>query len=122
MEKPGQISISWQPPFSLNLTDRVYSITYCIGIIEDSSGKLYVLACNITETNYTYSIYGSQIIISIPFTVIVIPENNLGKGKEHNATVNNNNIINIGCQHNCYYNGNSSDSESESDELHQNIG
>ena len=123
VEKPGQIFISWQPPFTLNLTDRVYSITYCISIIEGSSGKLYVLAYNVTETHYTYSINDSKIItISIPLTVIVTPENNLGKGKEYNVTVNNYNI-NHNCQNNCYYyNGNSSDPGSSELSTHQKIG
>ena len=97
--------MSWRPPFTLILSDRVYSITYAIDIIEELSGKDYLIASNITETQYTFNIRDSQIIITIPFTVIVTPENSLGKGKEKNASVSSYVIYN-GCQHNCYYNGN----------------
>ena len=98
--------MSWRPPFTLILSDRVYSITYAIDIIEESSGKDYLIANNITETQYTFRIHDSQIIITIPFTVIVTPENPLGKGKEKNASVSSY-IIYDGCHYNCYnYNGN----------------
>ena len=100
-DSPGQILITWQPPFTLNLTDRPYSITYCIDIAEDSSGKHYVSACNITETQYIFRIVSE---INIPLVITVTPENGLGRGKEQNASVNNI----IYCQHNCHNNyGNS---------------
>ena len=106
IESPGQLFISWRPPFTLILSDRVYSITYAIDIIEELSGKDYLIASNITETQYTFNIRDSQNVITIPFTVIVTPENPLGKGKEKNASVSSY-IIYDGCQYNCYnYNGN----------------
>lgn len=93
--------ITWQPPFTLNLTDSPYSITYCIDIVEDSSGKHYVSACNISETQYIFRIVSE---INIPLVVTVTPENGLGRGKEQNASVNSI----IYCQHNCHNNyGNS---------------
>ena len=116
-ESPGQLFISWRPPFTLILSDRVYSITYAIDINEESSGKDYLIANNITETQYTFNIRDSQIIITIPFTVTVTPENPLGKGREKNASVSSY-IIYDGCQYNCYYNGNISKELS----VHQIIG
>jgi hypothetical protein len=94
---PEQILIIWQPPFTLNLTDRPYSITYCIDI-EDSSGKHYVSACNITETQYIFRIVSD---INAPLIIIITPENSLGRGKEQNASVNNV-IYNYNCQHSCH--------------------
>lgn len=107
-DSPGQILITWQPPFTLNLTDRPYSVTYCIDIVADSSGKHYVSACNITETQYIFRIFSE---INIPLIITVTPENSLGRGKEQNTTVNNI----IYCQHNChniiniYYGSNNSE-------------
>ena len=85
---PGQILITWQPPFTFNLTDRPYSVTYCIDI-DDSSGKHYVSACNITETQYIFKIVSE---INISLTIIVTPENSLGRGKEQKLNAS---VINI---------------------------
>ena len=73
---PGQLLISWEAPFTLNLTEIDYSITYCINIV-DGSGKNYLSVCNISETHY---IFRSD--LKIQFIIIVTPENGAGRGTE----------------------------------------
>ena len=48
-------SISWTPPFSLDLTGVDPDIVYCVEVynITCGSGNLIVSDCNVTEPSYT---------------------------------------------------------------------
>ena len=50
------ISISWEAPFSLNLTTAEPDIQYCVDVYNVSEGEdLLESRCDITETSYTFT-------------------------------------------------------------------
>ena len=49
-------TISWDPPFSLDLTDVDPDIVYCVevyNVTDCGTGELLTGDCNVTVTNYT---------------------------------------------------------------------
>ena len=49
------ITITWDAPFSLNLTTAEPDIQYCVDVYDSASGVLLHSECGIIEERYTYS-------------------------------------------------------------------
>ena len=79
------ISLSWTPPFSLDITNVDHDITYCVGV--DNSTSLVVFSqCGITDTQYDFTVSFS----STPcdnYTFTVTPVNEVGNGTSFNRTL-----------------------------------
>ena len=52
----ASISVSWEAPFSLNLTTAEPDIVYCVDVYNVTEGEdLVESSCDITETSYTFT-------------------------------------------------------------------
>ncbi len=79
------ISLTWTPPFSLNITNVPLDITgYCVGVVNSTSSQ-----CDITDTQYNYTVSpGSTPCDTYTFTVT--PFNRVGNGTSASLTLQSN--------------------------------
>ena len=69
-------TISWNPPFSLNLTNVEPDIVYCVDMYNITCGgrELLISDCDVTETSYTSDIFAPDGYI---YEYIVTPRSNV---------------------------------------------
>ncbi len=73
------ISLTWTPPFSLDITSVDPDITYCVGVVNSTSSLVIHSQCGITDTQYNYTVSPR----STPcdnYTFTVTPNNLVGDG------------------------------------------
>ena len=89
------IQLSWQPPFSLNLTTAEPDIVYCIDVFNITNGEIeferdhLISNCTVFQTYYTFAVDDPD--PKDIFQFIVTPRSNIegarnGTTKEINAT------------------------------------
>ena len=68
--------ISWNPPFSLDLTNVEPDIVYCVGVHNITCGgrELLISDCDVTETSYTSDVIAPDGYI---YEYIVTPRSNV---------------------------------------------
>ena len=76
------ISVTWEPPFTLDITGEDPDITgYCVDVINSTSSVTLHSQCGITETEFTYLIPESY-CYSTTFSFSITPLNIVGRGEE----------------------------------------
>ncbi len=84
------IQLSWQPPFSLNLTTAEPDIVYCVNVFNITDERDYLISnCSVFETYYNFVVENPD--PKDTFQFIVTPRSNIegarsGNTKEINAT------------------------------------
>ncbi len=80
------ISLTWTPPFSLNITGVDPDITgYCVGVVNSTSSLLIDSQCGITDTQYNYTVSPNDIVCDT-YTFTVTPVNIVGNGTSASVT------------------------------------
>ncbi len=81
------ISLTWTPPFSLDIPRGDPDITgYCVGVVNSTSSLVIHSQCGITDTQYNYTVSPR----STPcdnYTFTVTPVNVVGDGTSANVTL-----------------------------------
>ena len=69
-------TITWNPPFSLDLTNVEPDIVYCVDVYNITCGgrELLISDCNVTETSYTSDVIAPDGYI---YEYIVTPKSNV---------------------------------------------
>ena len=79
-------TLSWVPPFSLDLTNVEPDIVYCVEVYNITCGRSHVISeCNVMETSYTNDALHSGYI----YEYTVISRSNVQgatNGESHNVT------------------------------------
>ncbi len=73
------ISLTWTTPFSLDITNVVPDITYCVGVVNSTSSLVIHSQCGITDTQYNYTVSPNDIVCD-NYTFPVTPVNIVGNG------------------------------------------
>ncbi len=74
------ISLTWTPPFSLDIPGVDPDITgYCVGVVNSTSSLVIHSQCGITDTQYNYTVSPNDIVCDT-YTFIVTPVNIVGNG------------------------------------------
>ncbi len=80
------ISLTWTPPFSLDITRVDPDITgYCVGVVNSTSSLVIDSQCGITDTQYNYTVSPNDIVCDT-YTFTVTPVNIVGNGTSANVT------------------------------------
>ncbi len=80
------ISLTWTPPFSLNITDVDPDITgYCVGVVNSTSSLVIHSQCGITDTQYNYTVSPRSTPCDT-YTFTVTPVNIVGNGTSASVT------------------------------------
>ncbi len=80
------ISLTWTPPFSLDIPGVDADITYCVGVVNSTSSLVIHSQCGITDTQYNYTVSPR----STPcdnYTFTVTPVNIVGNGASTSVTL-----------------------------------
>ena len=72
------LSLTWEPPFTLDITGVDPDITYCVDVINSTSSVTVHLECDITMTEFSYPLPQDAVCHSYVFTVS--PNNVVGRG------------------------------------------
>ena len=74
-------TITWEPPFSLDLTDVDPDIVYCVEVYNITCGvdDLLVGGCNVTETRYE----DNRLQQGHIYHITIIPRNNIGQNAQN---------------------------------------
>ena len=76
------ISLTWEPPFTLDITDVDPDITgYCVDVINSTSSVTLHSECEITETEFTYLMPPERYCYSTTFSLSITPFNIVGRGE-----------------------------------------
>ncbi len=80
------ISLTWTPPFSLDLPGVDPDITgYCVNVVNSTSSLVIDSQCGITNTQYNYTVSPNGIVCDT-YTFAVTPVNIVGNGTSANVT------------------------------------
>ncbi len=81
------ISLTWTPPFSLNITHVDPDITgYCVGVVNSTSSLVIDSQCGITDTQYNYTVSPRSTPCDT-YTFTVTPVNIVGNGTSASLTL-----------------------------------
>ncbi len=80
------ISLTWTPPFSLDITGVHPDIIYCVGVVNSTSSLVIYSQCDITEAQYNYTVSPRSTPCDT-YTVTVTPVNIVGNGTSSNVTL-----------------------------------
>ena len=89
LARVNSTTISWDPPFSLDLTDVDPDIVYCVevyNVTDCERGELLAGDCNVTDTNYTIP-YGVGSGRSDIYEYSVTPRSNVEESVNGTAIV-----------------------------------
>ncbi len=76
------ISLTWTPPFSLDIPGVDPDITYCVGVVNSTSSLVIHSQCGITDTQYNYT----NNTECDTYTFTVTPVNIVGNGTSASVT------------------------------------
>ncbi len=80
------ISLTWTPPFSLEIPGVDPDITgYCVGVVNSTSSLEIHFQCGITDTQYNYTVSPNDIVCDT-YTFTVTPVNIVGSGTSASVT------------------------------------
>ncbi len=80
------ISLTWTPPFSLDIPGDDPDITgYCVGVVNSTSSLVIHSQCGITDTQYNYTVSPRSTSCDT-YTFTVTPVNIVGNGTSANVT------------------------------------
>ncbi len=72
------ISLTWTPPFSLDIPGVDPDITgYCVGVVNSTSSLVIDSQCGITDTQYNYTVSPNDTVCDT-YTFTVTPVNIVG--------------------------------------------
>ena len=81
------ISLTWTPPFSLDITNVDPDITgYCVGVTNSTSSLVIHSECGITDTQYNYTVLPPNDIVCDTYTFTITPVNRVGNGTSASVT------------------------------------
>ncbi len=80
------ISLTWTPPFSLDITGVDPDITYCVGVVNSTFSLAIHSQCGITDTQYNYTVSPNDIICDAYYIFTVTPVNIVGNGTSTGVT------------------------------------
>ncbi len=81
------ISLTWTPPFSLNIPRVEPDITgYCVGVVNSTSSLVIDSQCDITDTQYYYTVSPKSTHCD-NYTFTVTPVNIVGNGTSASVTL-----------------------------------
>ncbi len=81
------ISLTWTPPFSLDLHNVDPDISgYCVGVVNSTSSLVIHSQCGITDTQYNY-IVSPRSTPCDTYTFTVTPVNTVGNGTSASVTL-----------------------------------
>ena len=76
-------TITWDPPFSLDLTDIDPDIVYCVEVYNITCGRrdLFISDCNVTEPSYT----SDALYEGLLYHITVTPRSNVSNALSGNS-------------------------------------
>ncbi len=81
------ISLTWTPPFSLDILNEDPDITgYCVGVVNSTSSLVIDSQCGITDTQYNYTVSPRSTLCDT-YTFTVTPVNIVGNGTSSSVTL-----------------------------------
>ncbi len=81
------ISLTWTPPFSLDIPRVDPDITgYCVGVVNSTSSLVIHSQCGITDTQYNYTVPPNDTVCDT-YTFTVTPVNIVGNGTSSSVTL-----------------------------------
>ncbi len=81
------ISLTWTPPFSLDISDVDPDITsYCVGVVNSTYSLVIDSQCGITDTQYNYTVSPNDTVCDT-YTFTVTPVNIVGNGTSASVTL-----------------------------------
>ena len=83
----GFLHLTWNPPFTLNITNIEPDIYYCINIYNITPNSLYIplkTLCNLTQPEFDFMVANPNPCDRFQFQVI--PVNGLGNGTLNNIS------------------------------------
>ncbi len=81
------ISLTWTPPFSLDIPSADPDIAgYCVGAVNSTSSLVIDSQCGITDTHYNYTVSPRSTPCDT-YTFTVTPVNIVGKGTSASVTL-----------------------------------
>ncbi len=82
----SSITLTWKPPFSLDIPGVDFNIIgYCVGVANSTSSLVIDSQCGITDTQYNYTVTPNDIVCDT-YTFTVTPVNIVGNGTSANVT------------------------------------
>ena len=82
---PGFIlSLTWEPPFTLDIDGVDPDITYCVDVINSTSSVTLHSECGITETEFSYPL--PQDAVCHSYVLTITPVNVVGRGVSSSLT------------------------------------
>ncbi len=81
------ISLTWTPPFSLDIPGVDPDIIgYCVGVVNSTSSLVIHSQCGITDTQYNYTVSPNDTVCDT-YTFTVTPVNIVGNGESASVTL-----------------------------------
>ena len=78
------LSLTWEPPFSLDIDGVDPDITYCVDVINSTSSVTLHSECGITETEFSYPLPEDAVCHS--YVLTITPVNVVGRGVSSSLT------------------------------------
>ena len=72
------LSLTWEPPFTLDITGVDPDITYCVDVINSTSSVTLHSQCGINETEFSYPL--PQDAVCHSYVLTTTPINVVGRG------------------------------------------
>ena len=72
------LSLTWEPPFTLDIVGVDHDITYCVDVVDSTSSTTLHSQCDITETEFSLPLLDAVCHSSLILTVT--PVNIVGRG------------------------------------------
>ena len=77
------LSLTWEPPFTLDITGVDPDIIYCVDVVNYTSSMTIYTECGITETHFEFLLPNEYWCTRFEFTVI--PLNMAGNGSSQSS-------------------------------------
>jgi len=87
VSREGSLHLTWQPPFTLDITNLTIDILYCINvynITHNSQNDLFRIMCNLNQSEYDFRVTTPSPCYQFKFEVI--PINGAGNGTSNNIS------------------------------------